>query len=391
MFHSAGLEDHPWTWSHISEPVVSFEAKIARLKARGFNGVFWADVYDHMAGVSTLPENSILLTFDDGYLDNWVHIYPILKNYDMKGTIFVSPDFVDPTPGIRPNRDDVAAGRCRANELQLAGFLNWAEMREMEQSGLVDVQSHAMTHTWYFNGPRIERFHAPHQVTPYPWLFWNARPKRKPFYLNEDQQTFVPWGSPILEHGKSLETRRFCPDEEAMAVFTSFVAERGGRAFFERPDWQSQLEALSGEMFPDGKLPGTYESDDVMRDRLRDELQRSKQLIEQNLEKAVDFICWPGGANDEKVKQIAPELGFKAWTLGSQDESEKRNLPGADPISIKRIGTSNHVTVRGRACGSAGPEWQLWQVFQHQGSLTYSALVKAYKASALLGSMMGLR
>ena len=391
MFHSAGLEHHPWAWSHISEPVVNFEAKIARLKARGFTGVFWSDVYDHMAGLRTLPEDSILLTFDDGYLDNWVHVYPILKKYDIKGTIFVSPDFVDPTPEIRPNSDDVASGRCRADKLQVAGFLNWAEMREMERSGLVDIQSHAMTHAWYFNGPRIKRFHAPHAVTPYPWLFWNVRPDRKPFYLNEDQQAFVPWGLPILQHGTSLTTRRFFPDEQAMAVFTNFVAERGGRAFFEAAGWQNQLEALSRVKFSDGRLPGTYESDASMRDRLIYELQRSKQLIEQNLRKGVDFICWPVGANNEKVRQIAREVGFKAWNLSSRDERRKRNLPGADPISIKRIGTSNQVTVRGRACGSAGPAWQLWRVLEHQGSLAYSTLVKAYKAQALLGSLMGHR
>ena len=389
MFHSAGLENHPWAWSYISEPVASFEAKIARLKARGFTGVFWSDVYDHMAGKRKLAKDSILLTFDDGYLDNWVHVYPILRKYGMKGTIFVSPDFVDPTAGMRPNMEDVAAGHCSAAELQVAGFLSWAEMKEMERSGLVDIESHAMTHTWYFNGPRIKRFHAPHQVTPYPWLFWNSRPERKPFYLNENQQEFVPWGSPILEHGKSLETRRFFPDEDALAIFTRFVTEKGGRVFFEHADWQVELEGLSRQRFPDGRLPGTYESDAAMKDRLLYELQRSKQLIEHNLGKPVDFICWPGGANDERVQQIAREVGFKAWTLSSRDDGSKRNLPGADPLSIKRIGTSNQVIVRGLACGNAGPGLQLWHVLAHQGSLGHLALIKAYKASALLGAMMG--
>ena len=33
MFHSIGLEKHPWAWNHISEPVATFEAKIARLES----------------------------------------------------------------------------------------------------------------------------------------------------------------------------------------------------------------------------------------------------------------------------------------------------------------------------------------------------------------------
>ena len=131
MFHSVGLEEHPWAWSHISEPVETFEAKIALLRRKGYNGVFWHELYEHMAGRRTLPDNSIFLTFDDGYLDNWVHVYPILKKYGMKGTIFVSPDFVDPSNLVRPNLDDAAAGNVGMDELTVAGFLNWAEMREI--------------------------------------------------------------------------------------------------------------------------------------------------------------------------------------------------------------------------------------------------------------------
>lgn len=389
MFHSIGLEKHPWAWNYISESVSTFEQKIALLKARGFTGVFWQEVYDHMVGTRVLPDNSILLTFDDGYLDNWVYVYPILRKYGMKGTIFVSPDFVDRSSAPRYNLDDVAAGDCSADELQVAGFLNWAEMRAMEKSGLIDIQSHAMTHTWYFNGPRIEDFHSPHDVTPYPWLFWNARPDRKSFYLNEDQQEFVPWGFPILEHGKSLETRRFFPDEDAILLFTRFVSERGGREFFSIPAWRNQLDSLRLESFPNGEIPGSYEPDGLMKDRLQNELCRSKELIELNLDKTVDFICWPGGANDEQVQKIARDAGFKSWTLSSRDEGSKRNRPGADPVSIKRIGTSNEVRVRGRTYGSAGANWQLWHVLAHQGSSSHSFLIKVYKSLALLGGMLG--
>ena len=66
----------------------------------------------------------------------------------MKGTIFVNPDFVDPGDEVRPNLDDVAAGRCRREDLLVPGFLNWAEMREMERSGVIDIPSHAITPTW---------------------------------------------------------------------------------------------------------------------------------------------------------------------------------------------------------------------------------------------------
>ena len=391
MFHSVGLEEHPWAWSHISEPVETFEAKIALLRRKGYNGVFWHELYEHMAGRRTLPDNSIFLTFDDGYLDNWVHVYPILKKYGMKGTIFVSPDFVDPSNLVRPNLDDAAAGNVGMDELTVAGFLNWAEMREMEKSGLIDVQSHAMTHTWYFSGPEIVSFHKPYDVTPHPWLFWNARPDRKPFYLNEDQQDFLPWGHPILAHEKSLAARRFFPDDEAVDEITSFVSARGGRKFFELQDWRPVIDNWIAESFDNGGLPGHYETDEARSARVTDELQNSKALIETNLSKQVDFICWPGGANEERVHKIAKKIGYKSWTLGSQSQLEKRNRPGTDPGSIRRIGTSNVIDVKGRQCGNGGPRYQYMNIVAHQGSAAHTVALKALKLAALTLSLGGTK
>ena len=391
MFHSVGLENHPWIWSHISEPVSTFEAKIALLSKKGFTGVSWQELYEHMAGRQVLPDNSILLTFDDGYLDNWTHVFPILRKYGMKGTIFVSPDFVDPAETVRPNSDDLAAGRCSEDDFSSVGFLSWAEMREMEKTGLIDIQSHAMTHTWYFSGPRIVSFHQPHDVTPNPWLFWNARPDRKPFYLNEDQQEFLPWGSPILEHEKSLAVTRFFPDEGAMDEITTFVTNRGGREYFRTPNWRTMLEEFVSNTFDKGELPGKYESDSERWERVRDELRCSKALIEENLSKQVDYICWPGGANDERVQEIAEEVGYKSWTLASRSQSDKRNRPGTPPVSIKRMSTSNVIDVRGRDCGDAGPRYQLLHVLAHQGSRIHLWAIRLLKLFAFGISRGGAR
>lgn len=389
MFHSVGLEDHPWAWSYISEPLSTFEAKIALLKQNGFNAVFWDEVYEHMAGRCVLPDNSILLTFDDGYLDNWVHVYPILKKYGMKGTIFVSPDFVDPSEDVRPNLDDVNSGRCHVKELSVAGFLSWSEMREMEKSGLIDIQSHAMTHTWYFTGPNIEGFHRPHDVTPYPWLFWNARPDRKPYYLSEDQQDFLPWGFPIFENKKSLEARRFFPKEDSIHAVTNYVADHGADEFFQRSDWRPTLENLVRISFDGGMVPGSFETGDARNARITDELQRSKSLIQNNLSKQVDYICWPGGANDETVQEIARDLGYKSWTLSSASQLDKRNRPGLDPSSIKRIGTSNQIAARGRRCGTGGARQQMLKILEHQGSTWHRVALKAYKLASMVFALGG--
>lgn len=368
MFHSVGLEKYPWVWSHLSEPVSLFEQKIALISRSGFKTVFWRDLYAHMAVKKKLPPNSIMLTFDDGYLDNWVYVYPILKKYGMTGTIFMTTDFIDSSTAPRRNLEDVWAGRSGGRDLKAAGFLNWSEMRAMEAAGVMDIQSHALTHTWYPSGPDIVDFHRPRTPPPYPWLFWNARPERKPFYLTEDQQTFIPWGYPVLKHEKSLVVQRFVPDKDALARLPDFVRSEGGRDFFARDDWRQHLMARARAEFGAPQLPGVYENDEERLFRIRHELAESKRVLESGLNKSVDFICWPGGGNDPEAQAIARDLGYKAWTLGSREEGSECNKPGADPSTLRRIGTANAITVKGRHVGHGDAAYQLMRINAHRGS-----------------------
>ncbi len=389
MFHSVGMERTSWIWSTLSDSVHSFERKLTAIKAAGFSTVFWDDLYHYMEGSRTLPDNSILLTFDDGYLDNWVLAYPILKRLGMKATIFVTADFVDPSGTVRPNLDDVQAGRCRREDLQIAGFLSWNEMRELESSGFIDIQSHAMTHTWYFTSPRIVDFHAPEERTPYPWLMWNARPDRKPFYLTEDQRAFVPWGHPVFEHEKSLVARRFFPEPRGIDDITSHVAHNGGAAYFEERDWRDRLMHLLAHEGLGEEFPGRFETGDERESRVRKELLTSKRVLESELGKRVEFLCWPGGGNDDTARRIAREVGYKAWTLASSEKAEKRNLPGTDPTSIRRMNTSNHMQLWKRSVGSGGARYQLMRIYAHQQSLAYSALAFSCKLARYVSSGPG--
>jgi hypothetical protein len=262
-------------------------------------------------------------------------------------------------------------------------------MREMEANGLVDIQSHAMTHTWYFTSPKIVDIHRPREIAPYPWLFWNERPERKPYYLTEDQQTFLPWGYPVFEHDKALVAKRYFPDVEAVREVTDFVERNGGPSFFEQTNWRSGLLDHIKKRFDGGLIPGVFEAEDERFERIKAELECSKRLIEQNLDKEVDYICWPGGANDELVQKTALHVGYRSWTLDSRSKLKKRNRPGQDPVSIKRMGTTNQVTLKGRNCGKGGAKYQLLRVIAHQRSALYKFAVKAYKILAFLRSSGG--
>jgi peptidoglycan/xylan/chitin deacetylase (PgdA/CDA1 family) len=391
MFHSIGLNDMDWVFSHISEPVHNFEEKIAALTRAGYSFIFWDDLYNHMAGRKRAPRKSVMLTFDDGYLDNWVFAFPVLKKYGAKGTIFVNPEFVDLEPIPRPISDDVQLGKIPSSSLLTAGFLSWAEMRAMASSGLVDIQSHSLSHTWYFSVPKVMDFCRPGD-NRYPWLAWNERPDRKPFYMKEDQSGFVPPGAPVYEHEKSLVCRRYFPPEALTEAMADFVSDRGGEAFFHSDDWKAQLQSRHAELMAQHGGNGRVETGDEYAARVFHELRESKRLIEEHLDKRVDYICWPGGGYNEIVIKLAREAGYRAWTLSSRDQSKFRNRPGASPKQIKRIGSHSRYQLRGgSSSGYAGSRYFLCGIERHKGSFFHKWLGRSILVGKQLSHYMGMR
>ncbi len=82
-------------------------------------------------GSVTLPDNPIIVTFDDGYLSNYEIAYPILKELEIPATIFVVTDTVG-----------AMAGDGKVNY----SHFTWEQAKEMERSGLVEIQSHTASH-----------------------------------------------------------------------------------------------------------------------------------------------------------------------------------------------------------------------------------------------------
>ena len=375
MFHSIGITGIPWAWAHLSEELELFEGILAGLANDGYQSVSLDDLYEHMSESKPLPDRPVVLTFDDGYLDNWVYAVPLLRKYGMRATVYVTPEFVPESGKVRKPPDGAGNGL----NAEAVGFMNWAELRAADTEGVLDVQSHALTHTWYFSGPKIVDIHRPAKIYQYPWMSWNVDPPRKPYYLTENQQRAVPWGHPVLEHEKSLMVRRFTPDQGFIEDFCTFVKNEGGEEFFERDDWKGILS----RQFPvlhDGKgLTGRTESEEQYAARVSKELARSKEIIESQLAKKVEFLAWPGGGVNEVAANLARSAGYKSWTLSSWQQPGKRNTPGSDPEGIKRITGCGNVYFRDRCIADGGSSWVLRRLHSHQGSLGSKMMAGATK------------
>jgi len=112
-----------------------FEKQMAYLSRSGYSSVSLTDLADHFEEGKPLPARPVIITFDDGYLDNYTYAYPILKKYGLTATIFVVAGTVG---GI--NEYDYTEGRQPKN--RMAG---WPELKEMAGGGVI-IGAHTLNH-----------------------------------------------------------------------------------------------------------------------------------------------------------------------------------------------------------------------------------------------------
>ena len=100
------------------------------LREEGYETVVVQDLLDYVDHGTPLPEKPVMLTFDDGYYNNHLHLFPLLREFGMKAVI--SP-IVGETDRYTEN------GEVSENYTHLT----WEEIREMMDSGLVEFQNHS--------------------------------------------------------------------------------------------------------------------------------------------------------------------------------------------------------------------------------------------------------
>ncbi len=109
----------------------NFEKHLLFLQKNGFTPITFGDLLE-----KKIPSKPIILTFDDGYEDNYLHLYPLLRRYGMKAVIYLLGD-----RSIRTNTWDTPKGEPETP------LLNEKQILEMAKSGTVEFGGHSMTHS----------------------------------------------------------------------------------------------------------------------------------------------------------------------------------------------------------------------------------------------------
>lgn len=194
----------------------------AWLKREGWKTISLEDIRRAREKKIPLPEKSVLLTFDDGALSGYTQVFPLLKQYKLHAV------FAIPTSWIGTKHKD-AIESYGANNL-----MNWDQMREMQNSGLVEFVSHS---------------HNLHRGV-----------------ISNPQRNMQP---------------------AATARIYDLTKAR-------------------------------YESDLAYRQRVLEDLKRSKAILEQELSVPTHAIFWPYGAVTAETEDIAKQAGLSmSFSLGT--------------------------------------------------------------------------
>ncbi|MBQ1372083.1 MAG: polysaccharide deacetylase family protein, partial [Oscillospiraceae bacterium] len=111
MYHA--VSDHLWGEAELFASPAILEEEIQAMLNAGYTPITFEDL-DHIQEI----EKPVMLTFDDGYDDNYTELFPILQKYNVKATVFVI-----------------------VNDIGKNHKVTEAQIREMSDSGLVSIQS----------------------------------------------------------------------------------------------------------------------------------------------------------------------------------------------------------------------------------------------------------
>jgi peptidoglycan/xylan/chitin deacetylase (PgdA/CDA1 family) len=283
----------PWSAGAAVTPE-TFERQMRTLRKMGCNIISTFELIDSRKERRPLPSKPVAIHFDDGYVDNWTAAFPILKRHGLRATVFASVDFIEDGEEIRPNLEFTGPERAGGDPIEWRGYLNWAELRTMDASEFVDVQSHGTDHGRVRTGPAAVDRLTPANWRRHAWVQWAAANGNKSGWFRHADPQYVPYGTDVYESGPALASTAW--------------------------------------------IDGVLESQAEYETRVRVALESSRSVLEAALQKKIRVFCWPYNSATQAGRRIAEETGHWASTGGRGE-----NRLDEDPRVISRMSVHERV------------------------------------------------
>ena len=268
-----------------------FEEHLKIIKKYNMETITISEYYSN-----NIQKNSMLLTFDDGYYDNFKYVFPLLKKYNMKATIFLNTLYImdkrENEPEIKDNntvnleamKKYIENGKATINQ-----YMSWEEIKEMYDSGLIDFQAHSHKHMAVFKDIKIEGFTKKDRMEAPELYLYGELEDNFPIFAKRGEYS-----------GKAKIIKR-----EFFKTFKNFYEENIENKIANKNEILKKCQEFIDkniEYFSD-------ESEAEYKKRIEEDYLENKKLIEKNLGSQVKFFCWPWGHRSKETIKILKELG----------------------------------------------------------------------------------
>jgi len=286
-----------------------------------FEVLDWERFKAFLKGEYIPRQRAVFLTFDDGYTDNYVYAYPLLKRYGLKAHLFVTPSRIAETSNVRKTLSDYWEGKVSLKELfqpksmweaqkeffqkgYSEEFLTWEELYRMKD--VFTFGSHGNSHSQGFTGKTVTGFVNRDNIDRIYSLWKIYNPPRE--------------GYPIFERKSDLVAPIGKVKEEVLQFCEEFP-KRGG--------WEKELKRELERLFPQ---PLEFENENQYLERVEEDLAGSKRILESKLGEKIESFSYPWGDFSERLISIVRRYYGYAFTV------EKRNVSKEDnPWKIPRV------------------------------------------------------
>ncbi|MEW6088056.1 MAG: polysaccharide deacetylase family protein [bacterium] len=143
MYHMVSREKPGSKINKLRVPPDKFAKQMQFLREKGYKSISSSDLINYFETGKINIDKPVLITFDDGYQDNYINAFPILKEFGCKAIFFIVTDFI--------------SEESLWNIEDKERLLNWEEIKEMIKEGM-EFGSHTISHPLLVNYPREKLF-----------------------------------------------------------------------------------------------------------------------------------------------------------------------------------------------------------------------------------------
>ena len=278
VYHSVSRDAGWLPWGdNISVRPETFRRHMEVLTRDGWNVLATRELVEARRATKSVAPRSVVLHFDDGYLDNFQVAAPILREFGYPATFFVSADFIDAGEAVRKH---AGAAEC--------GYMTAAEMRELDADRLFEIAAHGLDHSRIpVSDRQVARLDAGNWRlhAAYVWAF---NPGSKARWFEATGPWPLRFGDPVLASNSALCGRWWRP------------------------------EGQEGEAARDA--------------RVEESLRAARRTLEAILGRPVDLLCWPFDRMTDAARAAARRAGFTIVTGGRGE-----NRAEEDPYLLSRV------------------------------------------------------